>query len=96
MIGTDTKDKAIYKFHLLTYNTNNYEDLSKEREDCKTFTGKGAVFVSKNKIVRIKENREVEIYNFDLNTQSNPITDIQDVNRVFTGPVGNVINLNSL
>ena len=76
---------------LLTYNTLNCDELSKVREDAKSFTGRGAVFVSKTKIVRIKENREVDIYNFDLNTQSNSIAEIKDVNRIFAGPIGNVI-----
>lgn len=90
MVGTDLKEKSASKFTLLTYNTANIEDISKAKEESKSFTGKGAVFVSKNKIVRITENKEAEIYNFDLNTQSNIISDVKDVNKVFSGPIGNV------
>ena len=50
----------------MTYETNKFDDIKNSKETQKVFYSKGAIFISKNKIARIRESLDIEIYNIEI------------------------------
>ena len=63
------------------------------KEVCKTFYTSHAIFVSKNKICRIKEQtKELEIFNYELEDSSHTIQGVPGlIEKIFAGTIGKVI-----
>ncbi len=70
------------------------EDIRTNKEQVRYFYGTNAVFVTKNKIVRLQENKDLDVFNFDTDSSS-ALGTIHNVEKIYTGPMGKVI-LNSI
>jgi coatomer protein complex subunit alpha (xenin) len=63
----------------------------------KMFLARSAAFIGKTKLVRVKENRELEVYNYDIDqTFTIQMPDLLLLDKVFNATGGKVIFYSNL
>lgn len=71
------------KYLLLQYDSMHIHAAKEQTQGFFSFGTSGAVFVSKTKIARIRENKEVEVHNIDLDSSSNALPQLANVSKLF-------------